>query len=82
MPAVDAVKTGIQGVPAGFACELDTGETKQGRPSWQTLAARCLEDSVSWMQDPEGAAGTLRRSEGEGLGLDKFRLKNCGCSNA
>lgn len=32
MPAVDAGTTGSQGVPAGFACEPDPGETKQGRP--------------------------------------------------
>lgn len=82
MPAVDAGTTGSQGVPAGFACEPDPGETKQGRPSYQKLSARNLEDPMSWMKGPEGAVGTRRRSGRKVQALDKFCVKNCDCSNA
>lgn len=82
MPAVDAVMTGSQGVPAGFVCELDTGETKQRRPSCQKLAARFLEDPVSWMKEQKAQQGRQGEVEAKVQALDKLRLKNHDCSNA
>lgn len=81
MPAVDAVMTGSQGVPAGFVCELDTGERKQRRPSCQKLAARFLEDPVSWMKEQKEQLG-LQEVEAKVRVLDKLHLKNHDWSNA
>lgn len=80
MPAVDAVMTGSQGVPAGFACELDTGETKQRRPLCQKSAARFLEDPVSRMKEQKEQLGLRGEVEAKVQALDKLRLKNGDCS--
>lgn len=82
MPAVDAVITGSQGVPADFACELDTGETKQRRPSCLKLAARFLEDPISWTEKQKEQLGLQGEVEAKVQALDKFCLKNRDCSNA